>query len=114
MTPGLDSAVFATQKATRKYRLLSECAHVALVVDNRSPLPGQFMEVEAATATRHAFEVATGPGFEQGSRLLTDWHPYLNTIVRSASCSLFRNDIVRYLHVARFQEVRQWVPTRPV
>ena len=29
MTPDLGSAVFATQKATRKYRLLSECAHVA-------------------------------------------------------------------------------------
>jgi hypothetical protein len=38
-TPDLDSAVFATQKATRKYRLLSECAHVALVIDNRSALP---------------------------------------------------------------------------
>jgi heme iron utilization protein len=41
MTPDLDSAVFATQKATRKYRLLSGCAHVALVVDNRSALPGR-------------------------------------------------------------------------
>ncbi|MDO8834221.1 MAG: pyridoxamine 5'-phosphate oxidase family protein, partial [Vicinamibacterales bacterium] len=29
-TPDLDSAVFATQKATRKYRLLSECAPDAI------------------------------------------------------------------------------------
>ena len=113
MTPALDTAVFATQKATRKYRLLSECAHVALVVDNRSALPGQFMEVEAVTATGLAHEVAAGPEFDRWSRLLTDRHPYLNTFVRSASCSLFRIDIVRYFHVTRFQEVRQWVPTRP-
>ena len=60
MTPDLDSAVFATQKATRKYRLLSKCAHVALVVDNRSALPGGLMEVEAVTATGRAREMATG------------------------------------------------------
>ena len=109
-TPDLDSAVFATQKATRKYRLLSECAHVALVIDNRSALPGQLMDVEAVTATGRAHEVATGPELEQWSRLLTDRHPYLDQFVRSASCGLFRVDIVRYFHVTRFQEVRQWVP----
>jgi len=113
MSPELDSAVFATQKATRKYSLLSECPHVALVVDNRSALPGQLMDVEAVTATGHAHEVATGPAFEQWSRLLIDRHTYLDQFVRSASCGLFRIDIVLYLHVTRFQEVRQWVPTRP-
>ena len=112
MPPDLDSAVFATQKATRKYRLLSECAHVALVVDNRSALPGQLMEVEAVTATGLAHEVAMGPEFEPWARLLTDRHPYLDTFVRSASCGLFRIDIIRHFHVTRFQEVRQWVPTR--
>jgi hypothetical protein len=113
MTPDLDSAVFATQKATRKYRLLSECAHVALVVDNRSALPGQLMDVEAVTATGHAHQVPTGSEFDRWSRLLTDRHPYLNTFVRSESCGLFRIDIVRYLYVTRFQDVRQWIPTRP-
>jgi len=111
MTPDLDSAVFATQKDTWKYRLLSECDHVALVVDNRSALPGQVMDVEAVTATGRAHEVATGPEFERWSRLLTDRHPYLETFVRAVSCGLFRVDIVRYVHVTRFQEVRQWVPT---
>jgi uncharacterized protein YhbP (UPF0306 family) len=110
MSPGLDAAVFATQKATRKFRLLSECSQVALVVDNRSALPGRLMEVEAVTATGHAHEVARGPEFEQWSRLLTDRHPYLDTFVRAASCSLFRIDVEQYLHVTRFQEVRQWAP----
>jgi hypothetical protein len=85
---------------------------VALVVDNRSALPGQFMDVEAVTATGRAHEVATGPEFDQWSRLLTDRHPYLDTFVRSESCGLFRIDIVRYFHVTRFQEVRQWLPKR--
>lgn len=112
MTPDLDAAVFATQKATRKYRLLSECGHVALVVDNRSAHPGRLMDVEAVTATGRAHEVATAPDIEHWSRLLIDRHPYLETFVRADSSGLFRLDITRYLHVARFQEVRQWVPGR--
>ena len=113
MTPDLGSAVFATQKATRKYRLLSECDHVALVVDNRSALPGRLMDVEAVTATGRAHEIAAGPEFEQWSGLLIDRHPYLDTFVRSDSSGLFRIEIVRYFHVTRFQEVRQWIPPRP-
>jgi hypothetical protein len=109
-SPDLRSAVFATQRATRKYRLLSECDHVALVVDNRSASPDALMDVEAVTATGRAHEVAAGPEFARWSRVLTDRHAYLETFVRSASCGLFRIDIVRYFHVTRFQEVRQWVP----
>jgi nitroimidazol reductase NimA-like FMN-containing flavoprotein (pyridoxamine 5'-phosphate oxidase superfamily) len=113
MTPELDAAVCATPKATRKYRMLSECTHVALVVDNRSALPGQLMDVEAVTATGRAHEVPTGSEFDRWSSQLTDRHPYLDAFVRSESCGLFRIDIVRYLYVTRFQDVRQWVPARP-
>jgi nitroimidazol reductase NimA-like FMN-containing flavoprotein (pyridoxamine 5'-phosphate oxidase superfamily) len=110
MTRDLDTVVFSTPMATRKYRLLSECDQVALVVDNRSGLPGELMDVEAVTATGRAHEVAAGPEFEQWSHMLIDRHPYLDTFVRSASSALFRIEIVRYFHVSRFQEVRQWDP----
>jgi nitroimidazol reductase NimA-like FMN-containing flavoprotein (pyridoxamine 5'-phosphate oxidase superfamily) len=110
MTRDLDSAVFATQKSTWKYRLLCECALVSLVVDNRSALPGRLLDVEAVTATGRAHEVAPGSEFEQWARLLTDRHPYLDTFVRPPSCGLFRIDIERYVHVTRFQEVQQWIP----
>lgn len=113
MTPALDAAVFATPKATMKYRLLSECARVALVVDSRSALPGQLMDVEAVTATGHATEVPRGSEFERLSRLLTDRHAYLDAFVCSESSGLFRIDIARFVYVTRFQDVRQWVPTRP-
>lgn len=110
VTPDLKSAVFVTQKGTRKYRLLSACANVAFVVDNRSAVAGRLMDVEALTATGRAHEIARGPDFEAWSRVLIDRHPYLDTFVRAASCGLFRIDIVRYLYVTRFQEVRQWSP----
>ena len=110
MTQDLAHAVFATPKATRKFRLLSECDHVALVIDNRPEFPDQLMAVEAVTATGRASMVEEGDEFERWARLLIERHAYLAKFVRSASCGLFRIRIVRYFHVSRFQEVRQWVP----
>jgi hypothetical protein len=110
MTPDLTHAVFATPKATRKFRLLSQCDHVALVIDNRPEFPGQLMNIEGVTATGRAMLVEAGDEFECWAQLLTERHAYLTQFVRSASCGLFQIRIVRFFHVSRFQEVRQWVP----
>jgi uncharacterized protein YhbP (UPF0306 family) len=106
----LRAAAFATPMTTRKYRLLSECARVALVIDNRGKHPNDMMKVEAITATGRAGQLQPGPDFDQWAGLLTARHPYLKSFVRAPSTALFRIDIVRYLYVTRFQEVRQWVP----
>ena len=42
----MQHAVFVTPVATREYRLLSECDHVALVIDNRPDRLGELMEIE--------------------------------------------------------------------
>jgi uncharacterized protein YhbP (UPF0306 family) len=110
MTDDLAHAVFATPKATRKFRLLSECDHVALVVDNRPEFPAQLMSIEAVTATGRAEMVEESDEYERWAQLLIGRHAYLDKFVRSASCALFRIRIVRCFHVSRFQEVRQWVP----
>ena len=111
MTEDLTSAVFATPRATRKFRLLSECDHVALLIDSRSETPHEMMQIEAVTATGRAVLVGPGPQFERWAGLLTSRHPQLTKFVHAASCALFRVEIVRYFHVSRFQEVRQWIPT---
>jgi hypothetical protein len=110
MTSDLAGAVFATPRATRKFRLLAECDRVALLIDNRSEFPGQLMEVEAVTATGRATVVEPGEAFEYWAGLLAQRHPYLSRFVRAASCGVFRIQIARYFHVTRFQEVRQWLP----
>lgn len=109
----LRAAVFSTSVATRKFQILSECARVALVIDSRSRSPDDLMQIEAVTVTGTATRVDQGPAFDRWADLLASRHPYLKPFVRSASSALFRVDVVRYLHVARFQEVRQWVPTDP-
>jgi len=106
----LKSFVFATPVATRKYRLLTECDHVALLADNRGRFPDDMMKVSAVTVTGRASQVEPGADFERWAGLLTARHPYLKAFVQAPSTALFRVDVVRYLHVTRFQEVRQWIP----
>ena len=110
MSEDLTTAVFATPRATRKFRLLSECDHVAIVIDNRPEFPDQLMHVEGVTATGRTTLVEGETDREYWAQLLVVRHPYLAGFVRSKSCGLFRIQIVRYFHVCRFQEVRQWVP----
>jgi hypothetical protein len=109
-TDDLKDFVFSTPITTRKYRLLSECDHVALLIDNRSGSPAELMEVEAVTATGRAHLVPPGPDFEDWASLLIERHPHLAAFVRAESSALFRVEVVRYFHVCRFQEVCQWVP----
>jgi nitroimidazol reductase NimA-like FMN-containing flavoprotein (pyridoxamine 5'-phosphate oxidase superfamily) len=102
--------VFATPVATRKYRLLSECDRVALLVDDRGRFPDDMMKVSAVTVTGQARQVERGTGFRRWAELLTRRHPYLKSFVQAPSTALFRVDVFRFLHVTRFQEVHQWVP----
>ena len=106
----LTTLVFSTPVATRKYRLLTECGHVALLIDTRSASSEDMMGIEAVTVTGHAHVVAAGTEFDRWAGLLTARHPHLAPFVRAESSALVRVEVVRYFHVCRFQEVRQWVP----
>lgn len=110
MADDFRTAVFATPTATRKYRLLTACDRVALLIDNRCKHPDDMMRIEAITVTGRAIPVERGEGFDRWSRLLTTRHPHLAGFVASPSVALFRVEIVRVFHVERFQEVRQWRP----
>ena len=50
----LRQVVLATTVTTRKYRILTECDHVALVIDSRPDHTRDLMSVEAITATGKA------------------------------------------------------------
>lgn len=106
----LRHAVFATPMATRKFRLLSECDHVALVIDNRSNMADELMEIEAVTATGHSRLIERNGAYDEWASLLVSRHAYLKSFVKAATCALFCIDVVRFFHVVRFQEVRQWIP----
>jgi nitroimidazol reductase NimA-like FMN-containing flavoprotein (pyridoxamine 5'-phosphate oxidase superfamily) len=106
----LAQAAFCTSRATRKYGLLEQCDRVALVIDDRSKLGNDIHRVSAVTATGRAAELAPGPNRKHWQAKLLARHPNLEEFLVSPPCAIFLVDIVRYLHVARFQEVSSWVP----
>jgi hypothetical protein len=98
--------------ATRKYRLLSEHDRIALVVDDRPAHADQMMEVAAVTVTGRAREIPSGPERGACARKLVARHPQLRSFFAADSCAVFEIEVFRYIHVSRFQEVRQWVPNQ--
>ena len=112
VTEDLKAAIFATPVSTRKYRLLCECDHVALVIDSRSTSSEDMMNIEAVTATGRASQLSPGQEFDDLAGLLTRRHRHLEGFIKSPTSAVFRVEMVRYFHVSHFQEVRQWIPTR--
>jgi len=106
----LKQPFFTTPVATRKYKLLSQCPQVALVIDSRCQHQDDLTQVDAVTITGKATEIGSGSDYERGIAMLKNRHPYLAGFLDSASTALFRIDVVRYFHVTRFQEVSQWIP----
>ena len=109
-TPDLKHLFFTTSVATRKYRLLSECNRAALLIDNRCRHPDGFMEVEALTVTGKAIQLQRSEEFNRAAERLSDRHPYIKPFIYADTTALFRFDVIRCLHVTRFQEVVQWIP----
>lgn len=99
---------FSTPRTTRKHALLSRNASVALMFDNRST-GGKLMDLEAVTATGTASEVPEASADHAGWRArLIERYPDLRAFFSSPSCAVYVVDVVRFFHVARFQEVFQW------
>lgn len=106
----LRQLAFATPSATRKYRLLLDCARVSLLIDDRSTQSDTLMDIEAVTATGRATLLEDPTERTRCATLLIDRHPHLKAFVEAPSCALFRVDVVRYFHVSAFQTVNQWIP----
>ncbi len=108
----LSTVVFATPTFTRKYKLLSDCNKVAILFDTRDKHQADISKIEAITATGKTIQISHGKQFDYWANKLIKRHAYLRSLVKADSCALFRVEVVRYLHVVRLQEVKQWIPHR--
>ena len=112
-TSDLRAFLFSTPKATRKFRLLSQCDRVALLVDDRCLHPDHFMEVQGVTITGKARQLSPPDSeWEPSRRCYLDRHPQFKDFLNAPTTALFRVDVVRAFHVSRFQQVMQWTPTQ--
>jgi len=108
-TDDLKEIIFATSRATRKFRNLAADPRVSLLVDNRSNQETDFGEASAVTVLGTAGEVS-GPEREARLQLFLTKHPYLEEFVTAPTCALIRVKVEKYIMVTRFQEVREISP----
>ena len=102
---------FATSKNTRKYKLLSKCPKVAIVIDSRCKNQDEFMKIDVLTATGNTIKIEKNEkDFKKDISLLKNRHPYLNKFLESNNTVLFCLDVEKYIYVTNFQEVFEWNP----
>ena len=104
VTDDLRELVFATSRATRKFRMLEGNPRTALLVDDRSNEVRDFRDASAVTAHGLAEPVEVARLRELRSLYLRK-HPYLEEFVSAPSCVLMRIAVETYDVVGNFQEV---------
>jgi len=109
-TEDLKRLYFCTPEASRKFRLLKACNRASLLIDSRCQHPEHIMEVEALTITGRTRHLTQDDECETVATMLNERHPYLHAFVHEESTAIFRFEVIRYFHVSRFQEVRQFIP----
>jgi nitroimidazol reductase NimA-like FMN-containing flavoprotein (pyridoxamine 5'-phosphate oxidase superfamily) len=100
----LHRLLFATTRATQKFRNLQSNPRVSLLIDNRKNTEEDFHEACAVTALGTARELN---GNERGKyeEIFLEKHPALMDFVRSPNCSLLSVSVATYYLVCRFQSV---------
>lgn len=111
-TEELAALFFGTPKTTRKFHLLSACDRVAMLIDTRAADSTELTRVEAVTVTGRSAILERGPDYEQGLACLSERHPHLRSFFQAPTTALVRIEVIRYFHVSRFQDVREWAPAR--
>jgi nitroimidazol reductase NimA-like FMN-containing flavoprotein (pyridoxamine 5'-phosphate oxidase superfamily) len=107
----LNAVVFVTPIATHKYRLLTECDQVALVIDNRAAdHTTDDSGIDALTATGRAIRLSKEEEIETCKQDLIQKHPHMHEFIDSPNNAYFRIQIQRYVHVTRLSEVNEWFP----
>lgn len=110
LTENLKYIVFSTPIDTRKYSLLSKCNNISLVIDDRSKLADDIIQISAVTITGQALQIKDNVRFDLYSKLLVSKHPYLEKFIYSPTSVLILIESLKYFYVSSFQEVYEWEP----
>ena len=97
---------FTTPNTTRKYANLMADSRVAFLIDNRLNEESDIHAAMAVTAMGSAREIDKAANNRFMTQYL-DKHPYLESFIKSPTCSWIRVDIVSHYLVRRFQNVME-------
>jgi uncharacterized pyridoxamine 5'-phosphate oxidase family protein len=98
--------LFATKRATSKYKNLKDRAQVSILIDNRSNREADFIDAISMTALGDARELR-GASSNKFMGLFLGKHPYLEGFLSSPDCALFMIKVKVYYVVWHFQEVME-------
>jgi nitroimidazol reductase NimA-like FMN-containing flavoprotein (pyridoxamine 5'-phosphate oxidase superfamily) len=108
LTPDCKAVIFATPRATRKYRNMIKTKSVALLIDSRSKKTKNLMGTEAVTVIGNARPLRRGKTWETFANIYNKKHPDLGEFVHSPSTALMIVDAIRCIHVTQFQTISLW------
>ena len=108
LTPDCRTVIFATKKATQKYRNLKEQPSVSILIDNRSQTPQDLGHAEAVTLLGTAKPLRAGARKEEYTGIFTARHPQLADFVNDPGTALLAMTIEQAVHVTQFQNVSVW------
>lgn len=111
-TEDLRRLLFPTRSGTRKFAHLMACAHVALLIDNRSNDARDYREAVAVTALGTASLEPRGGEVAEHRALLRDRHPDLGGFLAEPDCRIAVVSVREYRLVARFEQVTLLDPSR--
>jgi nitroimidazol reductase NimA-like FMN-containing flavoprotein (pyridoxamine 5'-phosphate oxidase superfamily) len=107
--PDQQTFIFATPKATRKYRNMRSQRSVSILIDNRSGTPEDLSRAEAVTLVGTARPVRAGARKEEYRKVFREKHPRLATFIDDPGTALMAVVIEQAVHVTRFQDVSAWI-----
>ncbi len=80
------------------------------MVDDRSLQQDRINQISALTIIGKGKVLYDESDILKWAELLTIKHPNLNSFVKSPTTSVIIVEVVRYLYVKKFQEVKEWDP----
>ena len=105
LSPDLKGLIFATPKATSKYKNITINPRVSVLIDNRLRAKGNIMLGEAITILGLARPVRRGKRWRELAAVLVAKNPALDDFIKAPTTALIYIEAARYIHVGRFQTI---------
>jgi nitroimidazol reductase NimA-like FMN-containing flavoprotein (pyridoxamine 5'-phosphate oxidase superfamily) len=108
LTPDTEKVVFATPRATRKFKNILKNRLVSLLIDTRSNTERDYMDAESVTILGKAYSLRRGKKWSELTEILKKKHPELIEFIDSPETAIVCVEINQCIHVTRFQSVSAW------
>ena len=105
LSPDRKGLIFATPKATSKYKNIAKNPRVSVLIDNRSRAKGDIMLGEAITILGLARPVRRGKRWRELAAVLVSKNPALHEFITAPTTALIYIEAAKYIHVGRFQAI---------